>query len=262
MRILSFCFLLVGYQLALSQHIFQLNGRYMGSNIYISNPLDEDGFCVDSVFVNDQKFLGEIAASAFELIIDTNQVKYGDSLQVDIHHRWNCRPKILSTTSHTSRFDVNKMEINENRIIELNVQSKGVIICYLQQYRWNKWVKISEEFYCKSELDTLIHIDQSIHSGTNKYRLAVQLLPSQRMKYSNAVVFDYGFKAGSYEYDKYEHIVYFERSTQYELFDAYGNLVKRGEGKSMSTEGLEKGAYYLNFDNQNVKLVINNKTQK
>ena len=38
--------------------------------------------------------------------------------------------------------------------------------------------------------------------------------------------------------------------TMYEVYDQYGNLVKRGFGSSLDASNLSKGGYFLNFDNK------------
>jgi hypothetical protein len=35
----------------------------------------------------------------------------------------------------------------------------------------------------------------------------------------------------------------------FEIYDQYGNVVKRGYSKSVDVSNLPKGSYYLNFDN-------------
>jgi hypothetical protein len=41
--------------------------------------------------------------------------------------------------------------------------------------------------------------------------------------------------------------------TRYEIYDAYGNIVKKGIGSTVPCSNLLKGAYYINFDNKTEK---------
>jgi len=41
----------------------------------------------------------------------------------------------------------------------------------------------------------------------------------------------------------------FSGETLYEVYDAYGNVVKRGYGDDLSIQTLSKGSYYLCYDN-------------
>jgi hypothetical protein len=45
--------------------------------------------------------------------------------------------------------------------------------------------------------------------------------------------------------------------TRYEIYDAYGNIVKKGVGSSVNCENLLRGVYYINFDNVNEKFIKN-----
>jgi hypothetical protein len=38
--------------------------------------------------------------------------------------------------------------------------------------------------------------------------------------------------------------------TMYEIYDQYGNIVKKGYGSKVDVSNLPKGGYYLNFDNK------------
>ena len=42
----------------------------------------------------------------------------------------------------------------------------------------------------------------------------------------------------------------FSEDTSYEIYDEYGGIVFKGYGKQVNIGGLEKGKYYINFDNQ------------
>jgi hypothetical protein len=37
--------------------------------------------------------------------------------------------------------------------------------------------------------------------------------------------------------------------TMYEIYDQYGNIVKKGFGTKVDVSNLPKGAYFINFDN-------------
>ena len=39
-------------------------------------------------------------------------------------------------------------------------------------------------------------------------------------------------------------------NTLYEIYDQYGNIVKRGYGNSIDVSTLKKDMYYLNYDNK------------
>ena len=43
----------------------------------------------------------------------------------------------------------------------------------------------------------------------------------------------------------------FTQKTKYEIFDSFGNIVKKGFGDKIDCVTLKKGLYYLNYDNTN-----------
>ena len=47
----------------------------------------------------------------------------------------------------------------------------------------------------------------------------------------------------------------FSDNTLYEIFDTYGNLVKKGYGQVINIENLSKGLYYVNYDNTSGEVV-------
>lgn len=38
--------------------------------------------------------------------------------------------------------------------------------------------------------------------------------------------------------------------TMYEIYDQYGNIVKKGFGNKVDVSNLPKGGYFLNYDNK------------
>jgi hypothetical protein len=43
--------------------------------------------------------------------------------------------------------------------------------------------------------------------------------------------------------------IIFTAETLYEIYDSYGNIVKKGFGKTVDVSNLPKGIYYINYDN-------------
>jgi hypothetical protein len=49
---------------------------------------------------------------------------------------------------------------------------------------------------------------------------------------------------------KPKDVITFSANTLYEIYDQYGNIVKRGYGNSIDVSTLKKDMYYLNYDNK------------
>ena len=50
-------------------------------------------------------------------------------------------------------------------------------------------------------------------------------------------------------------ILEFSSETLYEIYDTYGKLDKKGFGKSISVENLNKGLFYVNYDSKTGEVV-------
>ena len=60
---------------------------------------------------------------------------------------------------------------------------------------------------------------------------------------------------------KYVHIspgssLEFDSETDYEIFDQYGHLLKKGREKIIDCKKLKKGSYYINYDKEMGEFVI------
>jgi hypothetical protein len=75
-----------------------LKGYYTGKNIYVQNPLtDQGGFCVTSApEVNGSVTTRLIHSSAFEIDLGQYHLKIGDPVEIVITHHSGCAPKILN----------------------------------------------------------------------------------------------------------------------------------------------------------------------
>ncbi len=239
-----------------------IDGHYQGKNLYVQNPFSGSGvgFCVIAVYVNDDVTTDQVNSSAFEIDFSNTTVKKGDPVVVRVQHKLDCLPKVLNpeVLRPKSTFENPEIFVNENKILKWKTTNEqGKLTYFIEQYRWNKWVKIGE-------VDGNGQIDENnykfsvashIHSGGNKFR-AKQVDYTGRPRPT---------KATSYE-DKDQNVVSlinakikktldFSENTLYEIFDTYGNLVKKGYGKIINVENLPKGLYYVNFDNTTGEVV-------
>ena len=53
----------------------------------------------------------------------------------------------------------------------------------------------------------------------------------------------------TYTFDKKSKALVFDHQTSFEVYDEYGQIVKRGYNSSVEMEDLKKGLYYVNYDN-------------
>lgn len=247
--------ILISFNLS-AQGLLFVKGSYQGNNLYVQNPqTDIEGeYCMDSIYLNGRLVLSDLHLNAFEIKLDTLFASSEDTVELKIYHKGDCKPKILNPHIHPRPdFEMDSISIDSTAKIYFRIGGSGYLNLQVEQYRWNKWVKIDEILIVHLPFDTLIDVSQKVHSGANKFRLAV--VDMSKNHPSEAVLFEKDRPKEEYRYDREMQQITINQFTQYEVFDAYGNIVLKGEGKQIDVSGLKKGAYYLNFGNQNVKFM-------
>lgn len=244
----------------LSSHagIIVLEGNYQGKNLYVQNPFAGSGvgFCTTEVLVNDVRSSDEIQSSAFEIDFTTFKLRLGDKVVVKIKHKDDCRPKVLNAEvlKPASTYELISFKADDN-IIKWTVKGEsGPLPFVVEQYRWNKWVKAGEVLGrgTTGQNDYMLKIKH--HSGVNKYRLQ-QTDYTQIPKYSSVIQYRSFNPEITFYPAKVSKDIYFSEETMYEIYDSYGNLVKKGIDKQVDASSLKKGIYYLNFDNKTEKFI-------
>lgn len=260
--LLAFSFLLVFNNIAWSA--LSIEGSYQGKNLYVQNPEDGDGFgfCATKVTVNGDVMPGGTSSSAFEIDFSLFNIEIGEPVFIVIEHNDGCKPKILNpeVLLPRSTFKVTEMEVsNSGKLLWKTTNEQGKLPFIIEQYRWNKWVEIGEvQGKGKSGSNENSYEFQVIpHSGENTVRVA-QIDHSGAKKTSKEVKFASSSPNVEKNPIKVRTVINFTANskpveTKYEIFDAYGNIVKKGFGSSVNCENLLKGAYYINYDNKTEK---------
>ncbi len=241
-----------------------ISGTYQGKNLYIQNPIDDEGFgyCATKVTVNGDIMPGGTGSGAFEIDFGIFNIALGEPLFIVIEHHEGCKPKILNpeVLLPRSTFDVVSIAVSPEGLLTWETTNENGKLPYIiEQYRWNKWVNVGEIDGEGSKGKNKYQFKVAPHSGENVIRV-VQVdhsggkRASQQVKFTSsvpsivkspAIVKDeIKFTAGSKEVE-----------TRYEIYDAYGNIVKKGVASSVNCSNLLKGVYYINFDNVNEKFV-------
>lgn len=263
MRLLKLStFILLFSNLALST--LSIEGSYQGKNLYVQNPEDGDGFgfCATKVTVNGDVMPGGTSSSAFEIDFSLFNIEIGEPVFIVIEHNDGCKPKILNpeVLLPRSTFKVSTMNItNTGKFNWKTTSEQGKLPFLIEQYRWNKWVEVGEvQGKGKSGSNENAYEFQVIpHSGENIVRVS-QIDHSGSKKSSSEVKFQSTTAPVEKNPIKVKDVINFTSGgkaveTKYEIYDAYGNIVKKGFGSSVNCENLIKGAYYINFDSKTEK---------
>ena len=136
-------------------------------------------------------------------------------------------------------YDIFKTTKNEN----------GSIPYIIEQFKWNKWVYVGEVQGIGSPGNHDYSFQITAHSGENKFRVK-QVGLGATPKVSAAIVWNFELEKPNYMLTKDHKQIQYSMNTDYEVYDAYGAIVKKGFGKETDIDNLVKGKYYLCFDNQ------------
>ncbi len=242
-----------------------LEGHYQGKNLYVQNPEDEDGFgfCVTKATVNGDPISDGLQSSAFEIDFTEFGLKIGDPVFIVLEHGIGCKPKILNpeVLLPKSTFEIQKISCTpDGKLTWSTINESGKLPFVVEQFRWNKWVVVGEVDGSGKSGSNEYAFTITPHSGENKVRV-VQTDHTGKKRPSDAVLFtNTTIQEPEMAPKKVKSSISFTSGTKpietkYEIYDVYGNIVKKGVGSEVDCSNLKKGAYYINYDNKNEKFI-------
>lgn len=236
-------------------------GNYQGKNVYVQNPFRGSsgvGFCVIEVMVNGKVTTDETNSSAFEIDFKAQQLKLGDKVEVTIRHNDDCAPKVLNpeVLLPKSTFDLVSITIDKvTNVLNWSTKSEtGKLPYIVEQYRWNKWVKIGEVDGVGTPVQNSYSYKIAPHSGKNQFRIK-QVDYTGQPKISKPTDFTSPVPDVTFTPAKVSKEIIFSSETMFEIYDQYGNIVKKGFTKQVDASNLAKGVYYLNYDNKMAEFI-------
>jgi len=231
----------------------ELRGTFQGENLYVKNPFAASGvgFCVYEVTVNGQTTTDEINSSAFEIDLSVFQFAIGEALIVGIKYKEGCEPKVLNPEVLNPRatFVINTLEVVNDDLVWSTNKESGALPFIVEQYRWNKWVKVGEIQGKGSIESNNYKLAVRRHSGENRFRIK-QVDYRNKPRYSEEVKSTTTKEEVSFGPNKIVDLITFSAPTLYEIYDEYGGIVFKGYGAEVNVAGIEKGRYYINYDNK------------
>lgn len=243
-----------------------IEGTYQGKNLYVQNPMDDEGFgyCATKVTVNGDIMPGGTSMGAFEIDFTLFNIEIGEPVFIVIEHNDGCKPKILNpeVLLPRSTFIVVDMNISDDGMLKWTTKDEqGKLPFVIEQYRWNKWVSIGEVQGLGGGQVNSYEFKITPHSGENTVRI-VQIDHSGTKRPSKEKKFMSNTPTVTKTPAKVKNEIKFiangaPAETRYEIYDAYGNIVKKGVGSTVNCSNLLRGVYYINFDNVNEKFIKN-----
>lgn len=228
-----------------------LKGVYQGKNLYIMNPFASSGvgFCVYEVTVNGQLTTDEINSSAFEVDLTVFQFNKGEKLIIVIKHKDGCLPKVINpeVLKPQSTYVAKDMKVDANgNLLWTTTGESGSLPFIVEQYRWNKWVKVGSIEGKGSSGTNNYSVKVNPHAGYNRFRIK-QIDYTRKPRYSKEIKHRSMLPPVTYSPLRPTTEIVFSRETMYEIYDYYGNLVDKGYAAKVDISGLQKGDYFLNY---------------
>lgn len=245
-------FFLIAFVLKTNAGVIIVEGKYQNRNLFVQNYFGNSGvgFCAKEVKVNGKITSDETNSSAFEIDLAALQLKFGDKVTVEIIHSDGCLPKILNADDLKPKpsFEILAMNISETGLLNWTAKNESGSLPYIvETFKWNKWIPVGEVNGIGTPENHDYAFQVVMHSGENKFRVKQKgnnCLP----RYSQEISLKSSTQKPSFALSKNKSID-FSTETAYEVYDAYGIIVKKGFGKNLGIDNLKKGNYYLCFDN-------------
>ncbi len=252
-NIVLLLFVLLFTRVYSSAAVLVVEGKYQNKNVYVQNGYSSSGvgFCAYEVKVNGQVTSDEVNSSAFEIDLSPFKLALGDKVVIEISHKEGCIPKVLNPDDLKPKpsFEVVSINVSNDGVLSWNTKNElGSLPYIIEQYKWNKWVYIGEVNGNGTPGLHEYKFKVTPHSGENKFRVK-QVGFGFNPRYSNAVTTNSLIEQPSYQLTKDNKSVTFSAETAYEVYDFYGNVVKKGFGNTFDISNMNKGKYYLCFDN-------------
>ncbi len=237
---------------------FTVEGTYQGKPLYIQNPFNPatNSYCVQKVLVNGKEYQGNIKSSAFAVDLSQFGLKKGQYVEIKIVHQKGCFPRVLNPTAliGKSTFELVSFKADENSVRWTTRNETTEEPFYLEREEYGQW-RVVAKVKGKGPGGYNNYVVQVRHfSGTNKYRLKQRDVGGY-WRYSKVLVYKSKKKPVTFYPKRVTDKIHFSEEVEYEIYDEYGNLVKKGKGKEADVADLSPGVYYLFFDNRKEKFL-------
>ena len=240
--------------LCFSQDCLVHTGTYQGKNVYVQNPfaINGIGFSTKKVTVNGEAITNDFVSSAFEIDLKKLNLEIGDSVNVKIYFDEGCEPRIIDRLSLTSALkpSFESIKIDTTGVLQwctINESSEKTF--FIEQYKWNKWVVVGQVLGLGATDKNCYEFQVDFHSGENTFRIIQEnLYYSKHEEVLQTINIKSPIKKVVVLSTKGNKI-HFSNSTHYEVYDTFGNIRLKGFSSEPKLGMLEKGLYYINYDN-------------
>lgn len=243
---------------------FSIEGSFQGKNLFVRNPPQSDGFgfCVSKVLVNGEILPASIQNSNFEINFSLFEIKKGEKVFVVLSHAEGCEPEFLNAEILLPKSTFECVAITAEKDGFINWQTKaenGSLDFIIEQYRWGRWVEAGQVKGNGTNQLNEYTFQLSPNSGLNKVRVS-QIDNSGEKRSSKETSFQSQVIKVKMAPAKVTANLYFKGNgksvkTKFEVYDAFGNLLKLGYSEKVDCRNLVNGVYFVNFDNTSEKFI-------
>lgn len=231
-----------------------VNGYYFGKNLVVINPLIGDRFSVESVEVNGAKTNDEIQSSVFEIDFSALGIQQGEKVSIAISYYVGeqkplvFNPEALEPTSNFS-FTNAALDKKSDMIVWSINGSPGNEAFEVEQYRWEKWVRVGT--VSPKDSSSLNTYQSKIvpHFGKNMFRVKL-VDPKGNIVYSVPVKLNSKNPEVMLVKTTVETQIEFSGETMYQVYDEKGVKWFSGTGTSVDISSVASGKYWVNYDNK------------
>ena len=179
-----------------------------------------------------------------------------------MEHANGCEPRFVNPEILLPKSSFKCAAITADKSGMINwttTDESGSLDFIIEQYRWNRWVEAGQVKGNGTKQTNTYHFQIIPHSGKNQIRVS-QIDNTGDKRSSQAIFFHSGLPSPKISPTKVRDNLYFRAGitdvkTKFEVYDAYGNLLKIGFAAMVDCRNLVSGVYFINFDNQTEKFI-------
>ena len=236
----------------------EYNGK-LGGYIAITNPfISSHKHCIDSIYINENKYIGHINKYAFLIDYDSAHVSLGDSVCVEIFRHNDCKAKVIyGQDSIYKKVQFISQEISPEGILKWTAKNEPIDSRFqIQQYKWHKWITVGEIKGKGSEGENsyMFNLTQ-LTSRINEFRIIQKGMHEIVIKSPTIELFCRK-KEVIWKYNKLEKKIIFSEETGFEIFTIFGELILTGYAKQIDYSQLKPGKYYMNYDRDLTEFIV------
>ena len=265
LRILLFCTFFCFWFLPKAQtQLLSLEGTYQDKNLLVNNPPMPDGFgfCVSKVLVNGEILPAVIQTSHFEIDFKLFHLRKGEQVFVVLEHALGCEPRFINpeVLLPKSTFECTQIKVQKDGLLSWTTNNENAILDYsIEQFKWGRWVEVGQVKGKGQKNNNNYLFQLNPHSGKNTVRVS-QTDNSGKARISPSTSFVSNIPVVTFSPAKVHQNLYFKANgkavkTKFEIYDAYGNLLKVGFNSVVDCTNFVSGVYFINYDNKSEKFI-------